>query len=194
MADPSSVPPITPAKTLPTAENPERNDFSLIRRVAIIGAGASGLATARALLAQGLDCTLFERRSALGGVWADGYLNFGVQVQRELYEFPDWPLPEGAANFTPGPAFQKYLADYAGHFGVLPHIRFDHTVLGLEEQATPGLGWRVTYRSESDERTEDFELAVVCVGLYSETPNIPLFRGPRSVQGGGYSCVGPQVS
>jgi hypothetical protein len=25
-------------------------------------------------------------------VWADGYSNFGVQVQRELYEIPDWPL------------------------------------------------------------------------------------------------------
>jgi hypothetical protein len=43
-------------------------DFSSVRRVAIIGAGASGLATARILLAQGLDCTLFERRPALGGV------------------------------------------------------------------------------------------------------------------------------
>src|SRR5262249_5870000 len=81
-----------------------QHDLSSIRRVAIIGAGASGLATARILLAQGLDCTLFERRPTLGGVWADGYLNFGVQVQRELYEFPDWPLPADAANFTPGPA------------------------------------------------------------------------------------------
>jgi dimethylaniline monooxygenase (N-oxide forming) len=183
MADPSSVSPITPAKTLPTAENPERNDFSLIRRVAIIGAGASGLATARALRAQGLDCTLFERGSALGGVWADGYLNFGVQVQRELYEFPDWPLPEGAANFTPGPDFQKYLANYARHFGVLPHIRFGHTVLGLDEQAAPRVGWLVTYRNESEERTEDFDFAVVCVGLYSEAPNIPFFEGRDQFKG-----------
>ena len=181
-ADPSPVPPITPG-TLQTAAIPETTDFSLVHRVAIIGAGVSGLATARVLLAQGLDCTLFERRSALGGVWADGYLNFGVQVQQELYEFPDWPLPEEAANFTPGPAFQRYLADYARHFGVLSHIRFGHAVLGLEEQAGPGLGWRVTYRNESEERTEDFDFAVVCVGLYSETPNIPFFEGRDQFKG-----------
>ena len=120
-------------KTPPPATSADRsNDFSSVRRVAIIGAGASGLATARVLLAQGLDCTLFERRPTLGGVWADGYLNFGVQVQRELYEFPDWPLPADAANFTPGPIFQEYLSGYARHFGVLPHIRFDCTVLAAE--------------------------------------------------------------
>ena len=87
----------------PATSADRSNDFASVRRVAIIGAGASGLATARVLLAQGLDCTLFERRPTLGGVWADGYLKFGVQVQRELYEFPDWPLPVDAANFTPGP-------------------------------------------------------------------------------------------
>lgn len=42
-----------------------------INRIAIIGAGASGLAAARALLAE--DCfaaiDIFEQRGALGGVW-----------------------------------------------------------------------------------------------------------------------------
>ena len=74
-----------------------------VKRVGIIGAGVAGLATAKALLAEGLDCTVFERAERLGGVWADGYSNFGVQVQKELYEFPDWPLPSDTPNFTPWP-------------------------------------------------------------------------------------------
>ena len=74
-----------------------------VRRIGIIGAGVAGLATAKTLLAEGYDCTVFERAPRVGGVWADGYVNFGVQVQKELYEFPDWPLPEEAPNFTPGP-------------------------------------------------------------------------------------------
>ena len=141
------------------------------------------MATARVLLAQGLDCTLFERRPTLGGVWADGYLKFGVQVQRELYEFPDWPLPVDAANFTPGPVFQEYLSGYARHFGVLPRIRFGCPVLGLNERAAPDAGWRVTYRDQSGEKAEDFDLAVVSIGLYSETPNIPLFDGRDQFKG-----------
>src|SRR5262245_18749600 len=127
-------------------------DLAKIRRVAIIGAGASGLATARVLLAQGLDCTVVERRASLGGVWADGYLNFGVQVQRELYEFPDWPLPSDAANFTPGPVYHAYLVGYAEHFGVLPCIRFGTTVADLGERASGVPGWRVAYRDAGGER------------------------------------------
>ena len=170
------------ANALPAREACQ-SDISSVRRVAIVGAGVSGLATARILLAQGLECTLFERRPALGGVWADGYLNFGVQVQRELYEFPDWPLPAYTANFTPGPTFQEYLTGYASHFGVLPHIRLGCAVLGLKERAQLGAGWRVTYRDDSGEKVEDFDLAVVSVGLYSETPNIPVFEGRHQFQG-----------
>ncbi|NQV20806.1 MAG: NAD(P)-binding protein, partial [Rhodospirillales bacterium] len=77
-----------------------------IKRVGIIGTGVAGLSTAKALLANGLDCVLFERSDRVGGVWADGYSNFGVQAPKELYEFPDWPLPEDTPNFTPGPVFQ----------------------------------------------------------------------------------------
>ena len=167
----------------PATSADRSNDFASVRRVAIIGAGASGLATARVLLAQGLDCTLFERRPTLGGVWADGYLKFGVQVQRELYEFPDWPLPVDAANFTPGPIFQEYLSGYARHFGVLPRIRFDCPVLALNERVQPDAGWRVTYRDQSGDKAEDFDLAVVSIGLYSETPNIPIFDGRDQFKG-----------
>ncbi len=81
-------------------------DPTEVKSVGIVGAGVAGLVTAKTLLAQGLSCTLFERESTLGGVWADGYSNFGVQVQKDLYEFPDWPLPEGTQNFTPGPVIQ----------------------------------------------------------------------------------------
>ena len=43
-------------------------DVSEVRRVAIIGAGVAGLATARVLVQQGIDCTVFERAAVLGGV------------------------------------------------------------------------------------------------------------------------------
>ncbi|CEJ57997.1 hypothetical protein PMG11_06669 [Penicillium brasilianum] len=40
-----------------------------IRRVAVIGAGISGVVSAGHLLAAGLDVTVFERSQAAGGVW-----------------------------------------------------------------------------------------------------------------------------
>ena len=112
-------------------------DVTSIRRIAIVGAGVAGLATARVLLQQGLDCTIFERSAEIGGVWTDGYLNFGAQVQRELYEFPDWPLPADSPDFAPGPVIQGYLADYANHFGVTPRIRFGSEVTNIAERDGP---------------------------------------------------------
>lgn len=39
------------------------------KRVAVIGAGISGVVTAAHLKNEGIDVTVFERSSASGGVW-----------------------------------------------------------------------------------------------------------------------------
>jgi dimethylaniline monooxygenase (N-oxide forming) len=158
-------------------------DFTQVKTAAIIGAGVSGLATARTLIAQGVTCTVFERNAALGGVWTDGYVNFGVQVQKELYEFPDWPLPETTPHFTPGPVFQDYLEGYADHFGICPHIRFDTTADRLAPAGNGTPKWRVTFTAAGETGQEDFDLAVVCVGLYSNIPHMPTFPGQESFRG-----------
>lgn len=147
------------------------------RRVAIVGAGVAGLATARLLLAEGHRCTLFERRSVLGGVWAVGYSNFGVQVQKELYEFPDHPLPEDVPDFTPGERLRSYLEDYARRFEVWPHIRLGASVEAIREASGGGRGWTVHYEQAGARRQQGFDFVVVCVGLYSDVPRVPAFPG-----------------
>ena len=153
------------------------------RKIAIIGAGVAGLSTARQLIGAGFDCTLFERNAVLGGVWSDGYLNFGAQVQRELYEFPDWPLPQGTPDFTPGPIIQKYLQDYADHHGISSKIRFNTWVTSLAENDSSDAGWTLTSDKERETNEEHFDQVVICVGLYSDTPNIPDFSGRDSFHG-----------
>lgn len=166
----------------------ETADYSRVRNAALIGAGIAGLVTAKTLLAQGIACTLFERSACVGGVWADGYLNFGVQLQKELFEFPDWPLKEDTPQFTPGPIFKQYLDDYADHFAVRPHIRFNTSVDQVEpigEQAFPR--WRVKFREASEDGSEcgseDFDLVVVCTGLYSNIPHLPKLPAREDYQG-----------
>jgi NADPH-dependent glutamate synthase beta subunit-like oxidoreductase len=44
------------------------------QRVAVIGAGISGVATAAHLKKEGIEVTVFERSSAAGGVWYVLYL------------------------------------------------------------------------------------------------------------------------
>ena len=152
-------------------------DVSGVRSVAIVGAGVAGLATARVLLQQGIDCKVFERAAVLGGVWMSGYSNFGVQVQRELYEFPDWPLPKDTPNFTPGPIIQKYLEDYAEHFAIAPRIRFNADVTNIAERDGPDSGWTVTWNRNGKTQSDAFDMVVVCIGLYSNKPHMPDFSG-----------------
>ena len=157
-------------------------EFSDVRSVAIIGAGVAGLATARVLLAEGLDCRVFERAAQLGGVWAIGYSNFGVQTPKEVYEFPDWPLAHATRSFTPGPTFRDYLEAYAREFGISPHIQFSTPVVGLvQRRSRPG--WVVSYREGRALRSEEFDLVAVCTGLYSHTPYMPKFAGQERFGG-----------
>ncbi len=153
-------------------------DVNDVRRVAIVGAGVAGLATARVLIQQGVDCTVFERAAVLGGVWMDGYSNFGAQVPRELYEFPDWPMPKGTPSFTPGPIIQKHLEDFATHFAVTPCIRFNTTVTAIAEHDGPTSSWTVDWQENGgDAQSGDFDMVIVCIGLYSNKPHMPDFPG-----------------
>lgn len=157
--------------------------FGEVGKVGIIGAGVAGLAAAKTLLAEGIACTVFERGDRLGGVWANGYANFGVQVQKELYEFPDWPLPPEIPDFTPGELFQEYLERYCDHFGVRPALRLNTRVTSVERRSDGEIGWEVGFVSGDGRGSELFDLLVIATGLYSETPNIPDYPGRGSFRG-----------
>lgn len=155
-----------------------------MQRVAIIGTGVAGLAMAKTLLSEGLECVLYERGDRLGGVWADGHSNFGVQAPKECYQFPDWPLPEDVASFTPGVVFQKYLENYVDHFKFRSNIRFNTCVMKLEPRVAGAPGWRViSVCGDKGSRGEDFDFVVVATGLFSNVTNIPSYPGKDEYQG-----------
>ncbi len=157
--------------------------FDNVKTVGIIGAGVAGISTAKMLLGAEFDCTVFERSDQLGGVWADGYSNFGVQVQKELYEFPDWPLPPDTPNFTPGPVIQNYLADYCRDFGVLPHIWFGAEVMEVSRPEDKQGGWKIRYQQDGEDHDAKFDVVVICVGGFSHRPYVPEFAGHDEFEG-----------
>ncbi|MFF4341449.1 flavin-containing monooxygenase [Kitasatospora sp. NPDC001540] len=117
-------------------------------RVAVIGAGAAGLAAAKALLDQGLDVTVLERGTRVGGLWAgdDGpagspaYDSLHLNTSKGRTQFADFPMPAQWPDYPSAARVARYLADYADHFGVTERVRFGTEV---ETVARGADGWRV---------------------------------------------------
>lgn len=149
--------------------------------VGIIGAGVSGLVTAKTLRERGFDVVLFEKEAELGGVWASTrrYPNVTTQNTRDTYTFSDFPMPNHYPEWPTGEQVQTYLTDYARHFGVLPRIRFGTTVEKAEPVAE---GW-VLHTARKDARMRmPVDFLVVCNGVFSE-PNLPDLPGREAFAG-----------
>ncbi|KAL3684238.1 hypothetical protein R1sor_002260 [Riccia sorocarpa] len=100
-------------------------------RVGIIGAGVSGLTTCKHFLEQGLNVTVFEAKSGLGGVWRSTYATTKLQTPKQGYQFSDFPWPEDVPNFPSHHQVVDYLESYATRFGILERIHFNSKVLSL---------------------------------------------------------------
>jgi dimethylaniline monooxygenase (N-oxide forming) len=78
-------------------------------KVAVIGAGASGLTAIKACLEEGLEPVCFERRDNSGGMWyyspvaVDGLASVMrstiINTSKEAMAFSDFPPPAENANF-----------------------------------------------------------------------------------------------
>jgi hypothetical protein len=116
----------------------------------VIGAGASGLATARRLLEAGLPFEVVDRGATIGGLWDPNrpdspvYDSLHMNTSRDLSGFPEFPMPESYPIYPSHRQALHYLQAFARHYRLLPHIRFHRTVVAVEPQAE---GWRVSFEN-----------------------------------------------
>ena len=141
-------------------------------RVAIIGTGFSGIGTAIRLKQDGIDdLVLFERAADLGGTWRDNtYPGCACDVPSHLYSFSFAPNPRWGHTYSRQSEIWQYLRDCAERFGILPHIRFGHEVLGATWQ-DDAQHWRI----ETSAGIWNAEMLVSGAGILSEPrwPEIP---------------------
>lgn len=149
-------------------------------RVAILGAGASGLCMAVALKRAGIESfTIFEKSDGVGGTWRDNtYPGAGCDVPSHLYSFSFAPNPDWSRIFSPQPEILAYFEDCARRFGLLPHCRFRTELESASFDEGAGV-WRL--RSKEG---EEFAAEVLVSGvgqlsrpLYPHLPGLEDFRG-----------------
>ena len=150
-------------------------------RVGVVGGGVAGLQVIRSLRAKGFEVKAFEQDAKIGGVWRENYVNFGVQVPKQLYEFPDFPSKLPWGQYPTGQETQHYVEDYAEHFKLLDSVETNTKVLSVKPQED---GWVFTTSKDGTAKEESFDYCVIATGLYSKTkqflPKLPsqeLFQG-----------------
>jgi len=141
-------------------------------RVAVIGAGPSGLAAAKHALEAGFDVTVFEASDALGGQWYTTAAHSGVwpgmhtNTSRAMTAFSDLPAPADHPLHPAAEQVQTYLGAYARAFGIVDRVRFNTRVADVRP------GWTVD--------GEPFDAVVVASGRFRKPrlpPGVGAFRG-----------------
>jgi len=147
-------------------------------RIAVIGAGISGLTAANILQKNGYEAVVFEKSENLGGVWAVTYPNIHLQNTFASYHLSDFPW-----QFTPdlhpsGAQIMRYWKEAVKHLRL--DVRLQHEVLALEEQSD---GWLLRYKNQIGEHEEIFKYVIVAVGQYTEGKYRPQFPGEERFSG-----------
>jgi cation diffusion facilitator CzcD-associated flavoprotein CzcO len=148
-------------------------------RVAVVGTGFAGLATAIGLSRSGeRDVVLLERADSLGGTWRDNaYPGCACDVPSHLYSFSFAPNPDWSRSFSPQPEIEAYLHRVARDFDVLPQVRFGAELTGADWDDEAQLWHLQTARG-----TLDAEVLVLGTGGLSD-PAIPDLPGLDSFAG-----------
>lgn len=138
------------------------------KRVAVIGAGVSGLAAARAFEAQGHEVAILERAHGLGGVWepSRSYPDVRTQSPKELYRYTSRAMPDDYPEWPTGPQVHAYLAAFADDHGLRPLMRLGTRVASMDRDA--GAGWTLRLEGPEGETRERFDFVAVCTGQFSE--------------------------
>jgi cation diffusion facilitator CzcD-associated flavoprotein CzcO len=99
-------------------------------RVAVIGAGMSGILSAIELERAGLgDFTVYEKADRLGGTWRENtYPGIACDVPSHFYSYSFAPNPDWSHRFSPGAEIQAYFEDVARRYGVDSRIRYESEI------------------------------------------------------------------
>ena len=117
-------------------------------KVAIIGAGPSGLATLKTLRQAGLDARCFEAGRRVGGQWvidnpsgtSAAYRSLRTNTNRAMSRFSDFAFPDDYPDYPGHEQMAAWFERYAKHFAVLDHVVFDARVESVEPAEPDGDG------------------------------------------------------
>ncbi len=164
-------------------------------KVAIIGAGVSGIAAARAAMKKDVEFDIYESTAHVGGIWhfneapdrTSVYYNLFCNTTKQMMAFSDLPFEDDIPDMPYHSQIDRYLNDYVDRYGIRDKIRFEDPVTSVRKVDNH---WELT--SQSHQAT--YQAVFVANGHHSAR-NIPEVAGEFSGQtlhSQSYKGPGPQ--
>lgn len=147
--------------------------------VCIIGAGCSGITTAKRLKEFGIAYDQFELADDIGGNWyfknpngrSAVYESLHIDTSTARLQFEDFPAPADYPDFPHHTLIHDYFRSYVDHFGLREKIEFNTGVDRATRNAAGG--WDVTL---STGETRSYTDLVVANG-HHWSPRLPAYEG-----------------
>ncbi|XP_078499088.1 dimethylaniline monooxygenase [N-oxide-forming] 2-like [Lissotriton helveticus] len=161
----------------------------MVKKVAVIGAGCSGLVAIKSCLEEGLEPTCFELSNDIGGLWRytekveEGrpsiYRSVVMNTSKEMSCYSDFPMPDHFPNFLHNSKFLEYYRLYAEHFGLMKYINFKTRVCSVRKRpdfAATGQ-WDIITEKDGKRESATFDAVLVCSGRFTK-PVFPIKSFP----------------
>jgi hypothetical protein len=140
-------------------------------RIAVIGAGCSGLAALKVLAENGLtNLTCFEKNGQIGGNWVytagEGHSSVcettHIISSKWLSRFSDFPMPEDYPDYPSHQQVLAYFQQYAQRFDLERFVRFNAEVARAEKIENER--WKLILR---DGTSEEFDYLLIANGHHA---------------------------
>lgn len=155
-------------------------------RIAVIGAGPSGLAAIKNLKDEGLtQITAFEKNDQVGGNWVYGTDNTHSSVYETTHiisskrwsEFEGFPMPQDYPDYPSHAQLLAYFKSYANHFDLHSVIKFKTQVVKVNY--TQSRIWQIIYKDETGLHEAHYDYLLIANGHHWD-PLTPTFSGEFS--------------
>jgi hypothetical protein len=141
-------------------------------KVAIIGAGCSGITALKNILDTGLrDVVCYEKNSRIGGNWAYSPEKSHSSVMetthiissKKMSEFEDFPMPDHYPDYPSHSQVLQYFDDYTTHYKLSDFIQYNTSVIKCEKKDNGKWKLRLSDGSIND----DVDFLLVANGHHS---------------------------
>ncbi|XP_018114111.1 dimethylaniline monooxygenase [N-oxide-forming] 2-like [Xenopus laevis] len=168
----------------------------MIKKVAIIGAGCSGLTAIKCCLDEGLEPVCFEKSSDIGGLWRftesvdecrpSLYKSVVTNTSKEMMCYTDFPMPDDFPAYLHNSKVLEYLRLYAKRFNLLKYIQYQTEVCSVTKCSDfPSTGrWDIVTLTNGAQKNYIFDALLICNGHHSKHylpldsfPGIEKFKG-----------------